>query len=55
MVHVAKIMAGVAVDALNDPALIEAAQADLLARTAENPYVCPLPDDLQPPIHMGKK
>jgi aminobenzoyl-glutamate utilization protein B len=55
MVHVAKIMAGVAVDALNDPTLIEAAQADLIARTAENPYVCPLPDDLQPPIHMGKK
>jgi len=55
MVHVAKIMAGVAVDALTDPKLIEAAQADLAARTAENPYVCPLPDDLQPPIHMGKK
>jgi len=55
MVHVAKIMAGVAVDALSDPKLIEAAQADLVARTAENPYVCPLPDDLQPPIHMGKK
>ena len=55
MVHVAKIMAGVAVDALTDPKLIEAAQADLAARTAENPYVCPLPNDLQPPIHMGKK
>jgi aminobenzoyl-glutamate utilization protein B len=55
MVHVAKIMAGVAVDALSDPKLIEAAQADLAARLAETPYVCPLPDDLQPPIHMGKK
>ncbi len=55
MVHVAKVMAGVAVDALNDPKLIEAAQADLAARTAVVPYVCPLPDDLQPPVHMGKK
>jgi aminobenzoyl-glutamate utilization protein B len=54
MVHVAKIMAGVAVDALSDPKLIEAAKADLAERTAADPYVCPLPDDLTPPIHMGK-
>ncbi|MBO1074753.1 M20 family metallopeptidase [Roseomonas marmotae] len=54
MVHVAKIMAGVAVDALRDPKLIEAAKADLAERTAADPYVCPLPDDLSPPIHMGK-
>jgi aminobenzoyl-glutamate utilization protein B len=54
MVHVAKIMAGVAVDALRDPKLIEAAKADLAERTAADPYVCPLPDDLTPPIHMGK-
>ncbi|RKK05145.1 amidohydrolase [Pseudoroseomonas wenyumeiae] len=54
MVHVAKIMAGVAVDALRDPRLIEAAKADLAERTAADPYVCPLPDDLTPPIHMGK-
>jgi aminobenzoyl-glutamate utilization protein B len=54
MVHVAKIMAGVAVDALRDPKLIEAAKADLAERTEATPYVCPLPDDLTPPIHMGK-
>ena len=54
MVHVAKIMAGVAVDALSDPKLIESAKADLAERTAADPYVCPLPDDLTPPIHMGK-
>ncbi|MDB5370218.1 MAG: amidohydrolase [Roseomonas sp.] len=54
MLHVAKAMAGVAVDALRDPKLIEAAQADLAARTAINPYVCPLPEDLVPPIHMGR-
>src|SRR3954447_19728224 len=33
MVHVAKVMAGTAVDCLRDPALIEAAKADLAART----------------------
>jgi aminobenzoyl-glutamate utilization protein B len=54
MVHVAKVMAGVAVDALRDPALIQAAKADLAARTEVHPYVCPLPEGLSPPIHMGK-
>jgi aminobenzoyl-glutamate utilization protein B len=50
MVHVAKIMAGTAVDALADPALIARAKDDYAARTRTNPYVCPLPDDIQPPI-----
>ncbi|HWL80293.1 MAG TPA: M20 family metallopeptidase [Roseomonas sp.] len=54
MVHVAKVMAGVAVDALRDPALIEQAKADLAARTAETPYACPLPADLSPPIKMAQ-
>ena len=54
MVHVAKVMAGVAVDALRDPSLIKAAKADLAARTEAHPYVCPLPEGLSPPIHMGK-
>ena len=50
MLHVAKIMAGTAVDALADPALIARAKDDYAARTRNNPYVCPLPDDIQPPI-----
>ncbi len=50
MVHVAKVMAGTAVDALRDPTLIARAKADLAARTQGNPYVCPLPDDVHPPI-----
>ncbi|MBE9606650.1 amidohydrolase [Acetobacteraceae bacterium H6797] len=50
LVHVAKIMAGTAVDALQNPALIKAAKEDYEARTKETPYVCPLPADLQPPI-----
>ncbi|MFC3126318.1 M20 family metallopeptidase [Pseudoroseomonas globiformis] len=53
MVHAAKIMAGVAVDALSDPALIQQARADLKQRTDAVPYVCPLPDDLTPPIKMA--
>ena len=50
LVNAAKVMAGVAVDALNDPALIANAKADLKARTDATPYVCPIPDDVNPPL-----
>jgi aminobenzoyl-glutamate utilization protein B len=50
MVNAAKVMAGVALDALNDPTLIARAKADLKARTDETPYVCPMPADVVPPV-----
>jgi len=50
MVNAAKVMAGLAVDALNDAALIANAKADLKARTDVLPYACPLPPDVKPPI-----
>ena len=50
MMHAAKVMAGVAVDALDDPALILLAKADLKARTEVTPYNCPLPTEVKPPI-----
>ena len=50
LVHVAKVMAGTALDALQDPGLIERAKNDLADRTRVVPYECPLPDDVQPPI-----
>ena len=50
LVHVAKVMAGTAVDAIQDPALIGRAKADLAARTKAAPYACPLPPDVEPPI-----
>ena len=50
LVHVAKVMAGTAVDAIGDPALIARAKADLAERTRATPYVCPLPPDVDPPI-----
>ncbi len=50
MVHVAKVMASTAVDALRNPALVEQAKADYAARTDGNPYVCPLPENVEPPI-----
>jgi aminobenzoyl-glutamate utilization protein B len=50
MVHVAKVMAATALDALQNPDLIAAAKADLAARTADQPYVCPIPPGVQPNI-----
>ena len=50
LVHVAKVMAGTALDALQDPGLIERAKADLAERTRDTPYTSPLPSDVQPPI-----
>ena len=50
LVHVAKVMAGTAVDAIQDPALIDRAKADLAERTKATPYACPLPPDVAPPI-----
>jgi aminobenzoyl-glutamate utilization protein B len=54
MVHVAKVMAGTAVDAIRDPELVAAAKADLAARTAGTPYEPVLSPDVQPPFDMSK-
>jgi aminobenzoyl-glutamate utilization protein B len=53
MVHVAKVMAGTALDAIQDETLLARAKADHQARLARTPYVCPIPDDVQPPIGMS--
>lgn len=53
LVHVAKVMAGTALDAIRDQALVAQAKADHQAKLARTPYVCPLPADLEPPIKMS--
>lgn len=50
MVHAAKVMAGVAVEALLEPSLIGRAKADHKARTGTIPYVSPLPAEVQPAL-----
>jgi aminobenzoyl-glutamate utilization protein B len=50
MITAAKVMAGLAVNALADPSLIVRARDDLKARTELSPYVCPLPADVFPAI-----
>jgi len=53
MVHTAKAMAATAVGALLDPAVIDAAKADLRRRTGDRPYVCPLPPGSEPALDMS--
>ncbi|MBC5766454.1 M20 family metallopeptidase [Ramlibacter albus] len=53
MINAAKAMAGTAVQVLTDPALLARAKADYAARTAKTPYVCPIPDDVQPALDMS--
>jgi aminobenzoyl-glutamate utilization protein B len=46
-------MAATGVQALTDSALIPSAKADLAARTKDHPYVCPIPEDVGPPLDMA--
>ena len=55
LIHVAKVMAGTAIDALQHPEIIKEAKADLARRTQSTPYICPLPDDVSPPIQAMSK
>ena len=53
MVQVAKAMAGLGARALQDPALIAAAKADLQKRTG-GAYTSPIPADVGPPLTMSR-
>ena len=53
LVHVAKVMAGTAVDVIRDETLLARAKAEHAARVGRTPYVCPLPPELEPPMGMS--
>ena len=53
LVHVAKVMAGTALDVMRDETLLARAKADHQARVGRTPYVCPLPAELDPPVRMS--
>jgi aminobenzoyl-glutamate utilization protein B len=53
MVHVAKVMAGTAVDALKNPSIIAESKADHAKRTGGKPYESPLPADAKPALDMS--
>ncbi|QYK40570.1 MAG: amidohydrolase [Paracoccaceae bacterium] len=50
MVQAARIMAATARSLFERPALLAAARADHAARLARQPYLCPMPDEVTPPI-----
>ena len=54
MIHVAKVMAATAAEAIRNPALLAAAKAEHAARTAAKPYVCPIPADVMPNVQPRK-
>jgi aminobenzoyl-glutamate utilization protein B len=50
MVYAAKIMAATAKRVIEDPALLAKAKELHEAHLRKTPYVCPLPDGVEPPI-----
>jgi aminobenzoyl-glutamate utilization protein B len=50
MIYAAKVMAATAKSAIENPALVEAAKAEHATHLAKTPYICPLPEDVDPPI-----
>ncbi|NVN10422.1 M20 family metallopeptidase [Nguyenibacter vanlangensis] len=50
MVHVAKVMAATAADVLRDETLLARAKHDHAERLKRQPYVSPIPADVQPPL-----
>jgi len=53
MLYGAQVMAAAAVRLAEDPALLERARAEFAERSAAEPYVCPIPDDLPVPQPRG--
>jgi aminobenzoyl-glutamate utilization protein B len=55
MLYAARVMAGTAIDAILDPAIIEAAKADFAARMDGKKYMCPIPKGVMPRVLSAKK
>ena len=53
MVNAAKVIAGTAVEVLVDSALLAQAKADHAERTRKVPYVCPIPEGVEPALDMS--
>ena len=53
MVQAAKIMAATGRDLFEDPALLAAARAEHRAALDAEPYVCPMPGEVTPPIPLA--
>lgn len=50
MLHAARAMAALGARLVTDPAALAEARAAHAAQLADSPYVCPIPDDVAPPL-----
>ena len=50
MIYAAKVMAATARSLIEQPAIVEAAQAEHNAKLEKVPYACPIPPEIGPPI-----
>ena len=50
MIYAAKVMAATANQAIENPALRAAAKTEHAKHLAKSPYICPIPEDVAPPI-----
>jgi aminobenzoyl-glutamate utilization protein B len=55
LAHVAKVMAGTALDAIRDETLLARAKAEHRAKLQQTPYVSPLPPDAKPALDMSRQ
>ncbi len=53
LVHVAKVMAGTAVDLLVDEGLVRRAREDFRTRLGDGAYECPIPPEVGPALRMS--
>jgi len=53
MVHAAKIMAATGREMFEDPSLLARAKAEHRKMLEAEPYICPMPDEVQPPIPVA--
>jgi len=54
MVHAAKAMAATGLNAIIDPLLLKEAKEALSGHTSRTPYICPLAEDVKPPLDMSQ-
>jgi aminobenzoyl-glutamate utilization protein B len=54
MVHAAKAMAVTGLNVITDPLLLKEAKEALAEHTSRTPYICPLGDDVSPPLNMSR-
>ena len=50
MIHAAKIMASTASNLIKNPEKIIEAKKEFDDQISKNPYICPIPDGVMPPI-----